>query len=236
MASRSWGYLEAEEKMKSTLENTNGGRVYNPRHWVLSPPEPLVEHYRRVATNAGDYLDMLRAAANKMFKKTGLRGAITVYHPYRIEYDENDQNISWRRIRDKPKWRDYVEFSPHFHLIAYGYLADTEAFYNASNGWVMKMVRPLQDKDDVESLARYLLSHCGVVEHREAVTYWGCLSGRHLELVTEMVEREDTPCPVCGACIALCEMGAGGDLVPTGHVAQTSKTIRTYRIKGDPHG
>jgi len=228
VASRTWGYLDEDERTKSTLGGH--GKAYRPRHWVLSPPAWLVELLRSKATSEGAFLDLLRDAANKEFKKTGMRGAATVYHPYRIEYDENDKNVSWRRTRELPYWRDVVDLSPHFHLAAYGYLADTEAFYKASGGWVMKQVRPLQDREDAESLMRYLLSHCGVAEGKDTVTYWGCLSSRYLKVISETVEREDEACPVCGACIALCEKGLDGNLIPTGHVAQTSHTVRTYRI------
>jgi len=49
-------------------------------------------------------------------------------------------------------------------------------------------------------------------------------------VVSVKVEREDAVCPVCGACIALCEKDLAGNLVPTGHVAQVRHTIRMYRI------
>jgi hypothetical protein len=118
----------------------------------------------------------LRVKAYAVARKSGFLGGSCMFHPYR----END-NGTWR-------------FSPHFHMIGYGWIHGTKEGYE-SHGWIVKN---LGVRDSVFATAMYQLSHCGVHEKYNSVTWFGRLSYNKLRNVAPM-KAEKHVCPVCGA-------------------------------------
>jgi hypothetical protein len=139
-----------------------------------------------------------------------------VFHPFRVkgEDDSDEDPAAWRWVRSQDNWPDLVEFSPHFHLVAFGFLTDAPAIekktkYKGGPGWVFHLIRDLEDQADVQLLNLYLLSHTAddvdnpaASDKREGsmvvVTWWGCLSPSYLHCIESSTEDPVT-CPVCGA-------------------------------------
>ncbi len=66
----------------------------------------------------------------------------------------------------------YRVFSPHWHMLCFGYFPNAKDYNDSTDGWVYKNVRSVNleitkredgtHNDDVEAVASYLLTHCGI--------------------------------------------------------------------------
>lgn len=151
-------------------------------HFMVSPP-PEVWHLS---------VDRLRTKAYSVARKVGFLGGNCIYHPF-------------REVEETKLWY----FSPHFHMIGYGWIKGAGEEYLTS-GWVSKN---LGVRDSVYATAFYQLSHCGVwygVGRRHSVTWFGKLSYNKLKADPEVVEKE--VCPLCGAELRKLLWGGGGAL------------------------
>lgn len=117
--------------------------------------------------------EKLRAKAYSIAKKSGFKGGSCIFHPYR----EDD--------------RGFWYFSPHFHLVGYGWIKDTAEGYS-SHGWVVKNIGV---RETVSGTALYQLSHCGVHPHFHSVTWFGKLSYNKLRITPDVPEKHY--CPAC---------------------------------------
>ena len=122
--------------------------------------------------------DKLRAKCYRIAKRHGFRGGSCIFHPFRED--------------DKGLWR----FSPHFHLIGYGWIVETREGYH-DHGWVVKN---LGTRESVVSTALYQLSHAGINENRHTVTWFGSFA--QIKLKTPPAPKKEHVCPVCGAELA----------------------------------
>lgn len=113
-----------------------------------------------------------------------------------IEHKTNRYRAPLRDIRaGNSVWTDWFEFSPHLHLIAFGFARVKSAAYHRVTGSVYRVIRSV---NNVAGLAWYLLSHCGVSGRgQRGYTYWGGMSPKYLKKVDRWVE-EEAKCPVCG--------------------------------------
>jgi hypothetical protein len=110
--------------------------------------------------------------------KVGFFGGSCIFHPFR----QDDFTNSWH-------------FSPHFHLIGFGWIVDTAAEFRLS-GWIIKNVGV---RESVQSTAFYQLSHCGVYYgegRKHSVTWFGRLSYNKLRVLPEPPQKD--VCPLCG--------------------------------------
>ena len=82
------------------------------KHVVLSPPQ--AEAIELIKTKEG--FKKLRQKAIKLAKKAGMVGFVLIFHPYR-----------WKNGIKTPE-NQYL--SPHFHIIGFGYLQNSDQFYN----------------------------------------------------------------------------------------------------------
>jgi len=98
-----------------------------------------------------------------------------IYHPKR----QNKYDGSWY-------------YSPHFHVIGYGWIVDVRQNYICS-GYVVKNIGV---RKTVEGTIFYQLSHCGIDGKHHAVTWFGCLG--YGKLHVKYVEKEISVCPICG--------------------------------------
>ena len=120
----------------------------------------------------------MRKKAYVLARKVGFFGGSCIFHPFR----QDDETKDWY-------------FSPHFHLIGFGWIKNVGENYRAS-GWVVKNVGV---RDSVQATAFYQLSHCGVYygkARKHSVTWFGRLSYNKLRVVPEKLENE--VCPLCG--------------------------------------
>jgi len=242
------GYRRAIEGQQDLSGAPVQVRDLAPRHWLISPSRIDVESIlRRVektltkkwgkAWSQDDWdravITRIRERAYELIDVADLRGAAVIFHPYRIRQSKKhiiEREISklpnpikyWEWVRLQPNWRDYVKFSPHFHLMAYGTAIPTDEFY-ARTGAIIKMVREV---DDTAALAYYLLSHAPVVNNRLQTTYRGCLSTDKLKVEKEWIDKEHVECPTCGALMVWTRVDEHMDIIEVLHDRPLYRKVR----------
>jgi len=158
----SWAGKEAG-KIEHRLRNAPKKR--RPIHLIVSPD--------RVGSRTR-YED-LRHKAYSVSKKSGFLGGSCIFHPFR----EDDLTKEWY-------------FSPHFHMIGFGWIEHTKEGYE-EHGWVVKNAGL---RKTVAGTALYQLSHAGVHPKFHTVTWFGSLSYNKLK-IPPMVPKKEC-CPICG--------------------------------------
>ena len=156
-------------------------------HAVASPPQD-----RRYSERS---LWETRSEAYEAFEAAGVRGGVTVTHPYRTnergehlfraaaDAGELEEGVGrWRFLREATDgWEDlsrYIEAAPHYHSLAAAEDVDGET---APDGWVVKRIRSMKrfhihDTESYRDMARavyYVLTHGGVQQGRAMTTYFG---------------------------------------------------------------
>jgi hypothetical protein len=131
----------------------------------------------------------------------GCIGGSLVVHLWRTnenvpEWIEGQKKWEW--VRNKGHlWRDYVKFSPHAHIIGYGYLKPVK---KGGKEFLYKNMGPLRTRKEIEAVTFYNLSHAVVGPGVAAVIYFGACSYRMLKPVGKIIkEHYDELCPDCGA-------------------------------------
>lgn len=143
-----------------------------------------------------------------------------IFHPYRLRADVRalliqyckDQELEEPSYASGGFWKlahedvlelggikEYCYFSPHFHLLCFGYFPKADEYFLQTGGWVYKNIRPVSlnievrpdgsHANDVESVAAYLLTHCGIElsDSGKAVKThraFGLMSPRYMRLGT----------------------------------------------------
>jgi len=124
----------------------------------------------------GKPLEELRKDMRKLCKRAGLRGGFDVIHPFRFK---------------DGKWF----FSPHFHVMAYGWVQGTENIFK-DKGWIIKN-KGL--RKSVKGTISYILSHAGIKKRRHTLTWWGELSYSKLTLEKDDEDDNKHRCTQCNA-------------------------------------
>lgn len=231
--------FDALDLAKSTLSTDFGKMQYrlkNPRHIVVSPPAETYDLFRNYDTAKKQFRALLKSQLYRLL------GGAFVFHPYRVRadlkrqiaslLDTGEYNGKWDIIHKDAlnlgSWKDYVTFSPHFHVMAYGSVPRSDVFHRVTGGWVYYNVgsRPLKiyknEKgelvDEIQKTFAYLLTHCSVVVNpdtgrvRDCVTYFGIMARRalircidHGNFVVRRVYVSDIHCEKCGGKMILCD-------------------------------
>lgn len=163
----SWAGKEAAKIQHRLRMAPKKGR---PIHLIVSPPmEACVR----------STYEQLRRRAYVVAKNSGFRGGSCIFHPCR----EDKQTKRWY-------------FSPHFHMIGYGWIVRTKEGYE-EHGWIVKNARI---RKTVSGTALYQLSHAGIHKDgrygRKTITWFGELSYNKLRVRPQDPEKES--CPICG--------------------------------------
>lgn len=138
------------------------GRSLKPIHVMVSVPY-------------ADYALDLMAMRKKVYaslKRVHVFGGMMIYHPKR------EAQGLWY-------------FSPHFHIIGYGWVVDVRQNYVYS-GYVVKNIGI---RKTVGGTIWYQLSHAGVNEKHHTITWFGALYGKKLDV--KYPEKEEDLCPLC---------------------------------------
>ena len=183
-------------------------------HLIMSPP----------AGTSYQNMKEAFAACTKMFMKYGGKAAAVEFHPYRIkddlkprlsEYQSNYLACNesaktppdfWKLAHDdvlkEGPLKDYVKYGPHFHLIATGYLEDSETFHKKT-GWIYKKTanKTGLNSGDITRVAHYESTHTAWEWGKHSVRYIGAMSYSKLGRTKEGVRREQVKCKVCGAAV-----------------------------------
>ena len=115
----------------------------------------------------------MRIEVYKSLRAVHCIGGMLIYHPKRQKLDK-----SWF-------------FSPHFHVLGYGWILDVRKNYFES-GYVVKNLRI---RKTLEGTIWYQLSHCGISEDYHTVTWFGALSYNKLKVIYK--EPEPAVCELC---------------------------------------
>ena len=155
---------------KVTLDMNKDMRLV---HVIISPDQSLYNL---------DYKTLRRYAIRYIYAKSTLKpSGLLIFHPFRPNkkyyevrkerYSSDDTSPEddlrkWEWIRSQPNWRDYVEFSPHFHFIGYvGWMNPPEKgelfIYKMIVDQNGKVVTYNGDKHGTYELVYYLLTHAG---------------------------------------------------------------------------
>ena len=156
---------------KVTIDMNKDMRVV---HVVISPDQSLYDL---------DYKTLRQYAIRYIYAKSNLKpSGVLIFHPFRPNkkyyevrkerYSSDDASPEddlrkWEWIRSQPKWRDYVEFSPHFHFIGYvGWMNPPKKgepfIYKMIVDQNGKVVTYNGDKHGTYELVYYLLTHAGI--------------------------------------------------------------------------
>ena len=163
-----WANRECDSairRLDAFVLKNSGGKRLNPIHVIVS-----VSH-----VDYGLSLQELRKKMYRALKRVGLVGGMVIYHPKRK-----------RRIGE---WY----FSPHFHVVGYGWIRDVRKNY-VHSGYIVKNVGV---RKNVRGTIYYQLSHAGVDVKMHTVTWFGMLSYNRLR-VPKVVEKTQV-CPLCGS-------------------------------------
>lgn len=250
VASRVDGYRQAVRDQAELIPGVK--RVYSARHHMISPPASVVNGIiekveRRIMKKGGDFwplfIDRLREESYQVLEASGLQGAAVVIHIYRIRPEHQDHikeeveqypdlyKDRWQFVIKQPDWQKYVYFSPHIHLVSYGWSIPSREFHEDTGGWSIRMIR---QADSTAGLVYYLLSHVGHIPGKNAVTYWGCVSTRKLRMVESITVREDVECEKCGAIMVYCRVDDKGEILGlTDSPLRRRKVVRRYILRRD---
>lgn len=142
------------------------GRSLKPIHVTVSVPN----------SDWSLSLQKMREKVYRALKMVHCFGGMLIYHPK-------------RQVKLTGTWY----FSPHFHILGYGWLVDIRQQYIHS-GYIVKNIGI---RKTIEGTIYYQLSHCGIDGKHHAVTWFGGLSYAKLHVKYE--EKEDSKvCPICG--------------------------------------
>ena len=167
--------------------------VWGACHLQLSaPPEmwPLFE------THEG-YLAVRKWAVSHL-KEAGAIGGCLVYH-------------RWRQNKVSKEWR----YGPHWHVVTYGFLEDSDEFH-ARTGWLYKKIERkrgskrwgkyvLMNERAVYAVIRYALGHCAIGRHGErgertlhSVTWFGTMANNKAISWEDPPEQRMVECGIDG--------------------------------------
>ena len=161
--------IQSTKYITKRIKAGEPNRYRKPIHVTVSPDKRAwsrfdqTEGYRKT-----------RRKAIRIAKKAGLIGGALIFHPYRED--------------NKQKWY----FSPHFHILGYGWIVQTKAIYDKS-GWIVKNHRI---RKSIGATAYYQLSHAGIKKRHHVISWFGALSCRALKVERDKNEEFET-CPVC---------------------------------------
>jgi len=156
----------ARESNKATkrIEKYEKMSKENAKHIIISVPSWLYHKSKKE----------LAKESYKILKDVGCVGGTAIFHPFRYK-------------KDLKMWY----YSPHFHVIGFGWIENTvENYYK--NGWIVKNKG---FRDSTFATVYYQLSHAGIKKHNHTLVWFGDLS--YSKLKVEKEEIEANICPYC---------------------------------------
>lgn len=161
---KSWVFREAERIAYRFQESGQKGK---PIHVTVSPPR----------SEWGKDPSELRRKSYVLAKKVGFFGGSCIFHPFR----QNKVSGEWY-------------FSPHFHLIGFGWIKGT-AHLHSHTGYVIKNIKV---RKSVFGTAFYQLTHAGIFygpNKKHTVTWFGSMGYNKLKIPKKPEDPEK--CPYC---------------------------------------
>lgn len=138
-----------------------------PIHVVISPDQKYLDEIGDWQNN----FESFRSQVLKVAKLSGIEGGCLVIHPFRKVDGE---------------WVN----SPHFHIVGYGWIKDTDKVYEET-GWLVKNLGVRRRERNVRLTIAYELGHAGVRKGTHTLTWFGKLSYNKLRVVGSEKEKVD---------------------------------------------
>lgn len=160
----SWANREVKRAIRRLQSFGIKGRNLKPIHVTVSVP---LDDWELP-------LESMRRKVYGVLKRVHCLGGMLIFHP--------------KRQRNDKSWY----FSPHFHIVGYGWIMDVRANY-VHSGYIVKNIGI---RKTLEGTIFYQLSHCGHASGHHTVTWFGALSYGRMHL-PKIVEEKPT-CPLCG--------------------------------------
>lgn len=154
----------AKKRLDSFVLKKSNGKALKPIHVIVSVP----------SVDYGLSLQKMRERTYRALKRVGLLGGMLIYHPKR-----KNKRVGWY-------------FSPHFHVVGYGWIRDVRRNY-AHSGYIVKNVGV---RKSVRGTIYYQLSHAGISPKFHTVTWFGLLAYNKLRV--PKIKKEVQICPLCG--------------------------------------
>ena len=148
--------------------------------WSPAPNNPIIHKS----------LKTLRKACYSAMKEVGIEGAAVIFHAYRNKV-----------IKGSKQWY----YSPHFHLVGFGWLEGTKKHYAKNNTVIVN----LGTRQSVFATFVYQLSHCAIKKGRHSLTWIGSLSYSKLKMPDD--EEGEEKCPYCNEKLVVLEICSGFD-------------------------
>lgn len=198
--------LRIEDRLQGVTSELRryGVHTGRPVHVVMSPP-PGQMHV------TDDMPAVRRGQVYKYCQEIGMIGGVVVFHPYRI-IPEIKQELRYYNEKDNPEtfwklvhqdilklgsWKDYVYWSPHFHII--GYFPDIKEKsddFESRTGWIYKN---LKATDSICRSVSYLLTHHAYRPGATGYTYFGHYAYNRAKPVSSQHVLELVHCERCGS-------------------------------------
>jgi hypothetical protein len=153
--------------------------------------------------------------ARRLLELMGAESAVVWFHPFRIKKELKEYLRNYRRnnhldgragfwklahddVLNLGGLKAYIEYGPHWHAIATGYLknfVDLDKKY----GIGYKKRRYLDTEAKIYEVSHYISTHAAREWGKASVRYFGNLSYRILQRECVETKIKDVICPVCGA-------------------------------------
>jgi hypothetical protein len=187
----SWAALEASRSLYRLLSYSVSKKMVRELYEIKDPEkrsmyvEAAFKHSKRkpihliLSVSEEDWslsIESLRSKAYKIAKKSGFKGGLSIFHPFR----EHHIKKSWY-------------WSPHFHMVGYGWIRNVRSLYQG-HGWVIKNAGV---RKSVFATLLYQLSHAGVHKDHHVVTWFGSLA--YNKLIVDPEPEVKPCCPLCGS-------------------------------------
>lgn len=211
-------------------------------HFVLSPP------VGKYAENT--VCKKIVAASRRIAALVGIEAGMMALHPWRIKdeikprlgrrckkvelmAEDTKEKKFWALIREDAlglgSWREYIRWSPHVHILGYGYLPPQEtpeektAFKKLTKGWFVKKIKrgsgydieqpALIDcfngqevEDPISAVAYYILSHAAYRPGHNLYSYLGFFNPSKLRKDGKSKNNKvPVVCPKCNSPVAFGE-------------------------------
>jgi len=190
-----------------------------PIHLVISVPEleSVLMDYIEIGVKKGKFVKIngftkLKRKMSKIAKRVGFKGGCAIFHPFANDELGEDDEVECQVDPESGEFdftalKEYFAkqnknvklwyIRPHFHLIGYGWIEDTDVEFSRS-GWIAKN---LGVRNSVMSTALYQLSHAGYREGQHTVSWLGFMSNRLFKSCNPYPPEgfRVQVCPECGA-------------------------------------
>jgi len=219
--------LRATVRIQAFRETQPDNYLRQLVHTTVSPPEGAITTIQGYREGRSEALDLA--------KEKGIRGGAVVPHPFRPNEkgktlyreetgDDPDAPGLWVWLRNTiDDWREFVEWSPHYHVIGMGTPDMDPGGAEKDGGWLYHFIGSFdryerRDRASYESVYgafRYLLSHTGWHEDdpMDAVTWFGDLANnKFVDDATASWQIEKPPDAVMRTIERIAEEVAGGEL------------------------